>query len=64
MGFRPTPPTSKNLQSQKRRKRSPVEDMAILTEEALVLDDYGDLDTGEYGMMGLVMTVGIRNADL
>ena len=50
MGFHPTPPTSKNLQSQRKRKRSPAEDTATLTEEALVCDDYGDLNAGHFGM--------------
>ena len=59
MGFRPTPPTSKNLQSQRKRKRSPVEDTAILTEEALVSPNFGD-----YGMICLTMSIGIRNSYL
>merc|ERR1719175_1815 len=37
MGFRPTRPTLRNLLSQRKRKRSPAEDMATPTEEALAL---------------------------
>ena len=59
MGFRPTPPTSRSLQSQRKRRRSPAEDTATPIEEALVCDHFGD-----YGMMSLMMTVGIRNAYL
>ena len=64
MGFRPTPPTSRNLQSQRKRKRSLAEDMATPTEEALVCDHFGDLSAGDYGMMSLVTTVGIRKTCL
>ena len=59
MGFRPTPPTSRSLQSQRKRRRSPAEDTATPIEEALVCDHVGD-----YGMMSLMMTVEIRNAYL
>ena len=57
MGFRPTPPTSKSLQSQRKRRRSPAEDTATPTEEALVCDHVADLNAG----MSLIM---IRNAYL
>ena len=59
MGFRPSPPTSRNLQSQRKRKRSLAEVTATPIEEALVCDHFGD-----YGMMSLMMTVEIRNAYL
>ena len=54
MGFRPIPPTSRNLQSQRKRKRSLVEDTATPIEEALVCDHFGDSNSGDYGMMSLV----------
>ena len=60
MGFRPSPPTSRNLQSQRKRKRSLAEDMATPTEEALVCDHVADLNAGNFGM-SLIM---IRNSYL